>query len=687
MDAVGEPARHQGESEVEYLQRCLAISKAITLTERLINKTTVVVGSFTPTIPPEVDICEYVVKAVSNLVGHFASIATTEKSGSISNPSSTHWFWNQVFNMLRKGRPGAEVSRVVYEWAITNPLEPLGRTNAIDFTFIPIARAHLNWLDYGGGLEAKINPPKSSGGEIMSSGTMTASGLKQALSRSAMCVYSRWQKNGWLGDHRAFCCFADANQFGIARVRLENNIVTAEQFGPIPLPGHNGSTDATALRFLAYVLSVPQDQLTELLSYPPSAEPDQLQGTFNGKNATWELGAYLGMGGFGKVYADLHEPLEVVKISDSNSLNTEASKLEKFLQLATLNDLIGTALPRLHTSLLSANDNVTKIAVRLSPRGVPISHYIRAIDQDLPIYSRLAQIVGVQLVSTLRRVHEVEVAHCDIRGSNVILHRPAGNEMAPIIRAAGVYDSECDAIREFVLDDCHVLLNDWGCAKCITTKNRNDLITNDLLMVVKMIQHFGRKVDVDVSQKPALLTRLIQPVGAPKIPDDQWSNMWNRDLIVRECRRIKNHCKIRHLDELIKLVHIAHLKMINALKVCSEVKSIMLPIPDFEQFIHKSYIDELARKLYKNTYLYEQGIAPLEKQRRNRELEILVRESLLAAIRESIPLDSLGGPAVMTKPTPHPPASETSGESPTEELVQQDGGYMVSAAATTALAE
>jgi hypothetical protein len=45
--------------------------------------------------------------------------------------------------------------------------------------------------------------------------------------------------------------------------------------------------------------------------------------------------------------------------------------------------------------------------------------------------------------------------------------------------------------------------------------------------------------------------------------------------------------------------------------------------------------------LYKSIYLFELGISPLQKQKYIREFEILIQESILNAIRDSIPVESI----------------------------------------------
>ena len=69
-------------------------------------------------------------------------------------------------------------------------------------------------------------------------------------------------------------------------------------------------------------------------------------------------------------------------------------------------------------------------------------------------------------------------------------------------------------------------------------------------------------------------------------------------------------------------------------------KKIDINIPQLKDFIHKVYIQS-ARKIYTNIYLFEKDIAPLQKQKNNREIELLVKESILNAVRESIPVEQI----------------------------------------------
>lgn len=69
-----------------------------------------------------------------------------------------------------------------------------------------------------------------------------------------------------------------------------------------------------------------------------------------------------------------------------------------------------------------------------------------------------------------------------------------------------------------------------------------------------------------------------------------------------------------YLEDLVTCVHIIQLKVLTAMRVGQKQKKIDINIPKLDDFIHKAYIN-VARKVYKNVYLFELGIPPLQTQK------------------------------------------------------------------------
>jgi hypothetical protein len=115
---------------------------------------------------------------------------------------------------------------------------------------------------------------------------------------------------------------------------------------------------------------------------------------------------------------------------------------------------------------------------------------------------------------------------------------------------------------------------------------------------------------------------------------------WNATIIETERKRIVDRSNCSYLEELVTCIHIVQLKILTAMRVGQKQKKIDINIPKLDDFIHKAYIN-VARKIYKNVYLFELNISPLQVQKHNRELEIIVQECILNAVRESIPVESI----------------------------------------------
>ena len=115
---------------------------------------------------------------------------------------------------------------------------------------------------------------------------------------------------------------------------------------------------------------------------------------------------------------------------------------------------------------------------------------------------------------------------------------------------------------------------------------------------------------------------------------------WNANIIEMERKRIIEKSCCNYLEELVTCVHIIQLKLLTAMRVGQKQKKIDINIPKLDDFIHKAYVN-VARKVYKNVYLFEVNSMPLQVQRHNRELETIVQECILNAVRESIPIESI----------------------------------------------
>tara|TARA_B100000085_G_scaffold285647_1_gene322769 strand:+ start:5339 stop:6484 length:1146 start_codon:yes stop_codon:yes gene_type:complete len=115
---------------------------------------------------------------------------------------------------------------------------------------------------------------------------------------------------------------------------------------------------------------------------------------------------------------------------------------------------------------------------------------------------------------------------------------------------------------------------------------------------------------------------------------------WNNSIIEAETKRIVEKSKCTYLEDLISCVHISHLKILTSMRVSKTQKKININVPELKDFIHKVYIN-CGRKLYTVVYLFERNVEPLILQKNKKEIEDHVNNSILNAIRESIPVEEI----------------------------------------------
>ena len=115
---------------------------------------------------------------------------------------------------------------------------------------------------------------------------------------------------------------------------------------------------------------------------------------------------------------------------------------------------------------------------------------------------------------------------------------------------------------------------------------------------------------------------------------------WSAATVGEEKDRIIASSGCGYINDLITCVHVIQLKILTCVRVGHKQKPIEIDIPSLDSFIHRVYIN-VARRLYSNVYLFETNILPLQIQKHNRELEIIIKECILNTVRDSIPVEEI----------------------------------------------
>ena len=178
---------------------------------------------------------------------------------------------------------------------------------------------------------------------------------------------------------------------------------------------------------------------------------------------------------------------------------------------------------------------------------------------------------------------------------------------------------------DFVISNLHESRNEW-CSRLVSIFT--PLVTDGL----RSIFNESWKICSDNDEMNKYLMTFQNLLS--RIPK------WNNTIIEEEKKRIIERSGCDYLEDLITCVHIIQLKVLTCIRVGNKQKKIDISIPKLDSFIHKVYIN-VARKVYSNVYLFERNISPLQSQMNNRELEKIIQECIMMAIRESVPTESI----------------------------------------------
>ena len=178
---------------------------------------------------------------------------------------------------------------------------------------------------------------------------------------------------------------------------------------------------------------------------------------------------------------------------------------------------------------------------------------------------------------------------------------------------------------DFVVANLHESKNEW-CGRLVS------ILTPLVIEGFKSIFNESWKLCVDNNEVNKYLMTFQNLLS--RIPK------WNSVIIEEERKRIIERGGCNYLEDLITCVHIIQLKVLTCIRVGNKQKKIDISIPKLDSFLHRLYIHS-ARKIYTNIYLFEKKISDLQIQKNNRELEIIIQESILTTIRESIPTEAI----------------------------------------------
>ena len=165
--------------------------------------------------------------------------------------------------------------------------------------------------------------------------------------------------------------------------------------------------------------------------------------------------------------------------------------------------------------------------------------------------------------------------------------------------------------------------NEW-CSRLL-----NILTPSIIVEINKIFKEACRECEENDEEDKYLMTFQVFLSGIPK---------WSKITVEEARKKIAEKCK--YLEEMITCVHLIQLKALTCVRVCQKQKKVDIDIPSVDDFIHKVF-SNVARRLYTNIYLFEKNIAPLQIQKHNRELELIIKECILNTVRETMPIEAI----------------------------------------------
>ena len=115
---------------------------------------------------------------------------------------------------------------------------------------------------------------------------------------------------------------------------------------------------------------------------------------------------------------------------------------------------------------------------------------------------------------------------------------------------------------------------------------------------------------------------------------------WNMERVNQEIHIINTNSGCDYLEDLLTAVFIAHTKVLTAIRLSSSQKKVEINIPKVEHFLFK-VLCETSKLLWSSTYLFRDGISGIEKQQNYRNIETILNDGVLQAVRSLVTVKSI----------------------------------------------
>jgi len=116
---------------------------------------------------------------------------------------------------------------------------------------------------------------------------------------------------------------------------------------------------------------------------------------------------------------------------------------------------------------------------------------------------------------------------------------------------------------------------------------------------------------------------------------------WNLDKVQRETTILLQNIHCDYVEDLITAVFIAHTKILSAIRLNAKPRQkIRITVPKPDHFMHRC-LSESSRLLWSNIYLFNDSATSLERQKNMNDVNRLLEEGIVQAIRNLLPVKSI----------------------------------------------
>ena len=115
---------------------------------------------------------------------------------------------------------------------------------------------------------------------------------------------------------------------------------------------------------------------------------------------------------------------------------------------------------------------------------------------------------------------------------------------------------------------------------------------------------------------------------------------WTLAKIEQEFQMVKKECNCDWVDDLLKVIYVTHIKILSLVNKVKKRGRLNIKVPTGSQFLHICYVN-IAREMWKNPYLCSSHVSMYEQQKNNREVEQLIKDTIMTTLRQQLPVKNI----------------------------------------------